>query len=185
MAPTKKTTASEQVEDQVDEQGDPSAEEAEETEEVENPEEVLKLNHKYRRENENLRKRLKETEDELTAFKEQNMDEQEKAIARARREGEEEAEKKYQSRLLEASVLAAAKGVLQDPEDALRMIDFSGIDPEDTRAIGKEIEALIEAKPYLGVQRRPVEDIDQGPQGPGVGGQTASDWMRSVVGGRR
>lgn len=57
--------------------------------------------------------------------------------------------------LVEQAVIAAATGRLTDPADALRMIDLSDVDVDaagklDSAKIKAKVDALVEAKPYLG-----------------------------------
>lgn len=156
--------------------------------EVEDPRAVLELNDKYRRENKGLRDRLKEAQAELEELRKAAMSEQERAIEEAKIVAVSEVESKYQAKLLEMSVRAAATGVLADPEDAWRLIDFEDVDPDDTKTITEAIAGLIEAKPYLAAAtaQRQRPSIDQGPQGsppPPVDGGNA--WFRQQVRGRR
>lgn len=156
--------------------------------EVEDPRAVLELNDKYRRENKGLRDRLKETQAELEELRKAAMSEQERAIEEAKAVAVSEVESKYKAKLLEMSVRAAATGVLADPEDAWRLIDFEEVDPDDAKTISEAIAGLVEAKPYLAAvsQQRQRPSIDQGPQGsppPPMDGGNA--WFRQQVRGRR
>lgn len=170
------------------EQPEIEGEEEEEEEEVNDPRAVLRQNRKLLRENNNLRSRLESVESdlqELAEIKRQSMTEQERALEAAREQARAEVEAEYRTRLLEASVTQVAAGVLEDPRDAFRLIDFNDVDPRDTAAISALIEELLEAKPYLAVQTAPVGSIEQGPQGfpPPAGDGNA--WLRGVTGGRR
>lgn len=154
--------------------------------EVEDPRATLELNAKYRRENKGLRDRLKAAEAELEELRKSQLSEQERAIEEARSEAAAEVEAKYRTKLLEASVRAVATGVLADPEDAWRLIDFEDTDPDDTKSISDAVAALVESKPYLAVQQqRPRQSIDQGPQGNPPTQATGDTWLRQQFNGRR
>lgn len=94
---------------------------------------------------------------------------EEAALDAARREGETAAMARANERLLAAEVRAAAAGKLNDPTDALRLLDLSAFEVGadgvvDTEAIADAIDGLIKAKPYLQAtpQRRPAEGSADG-----------------------
>jgi hypothetical protein len=91
------------------------------------------------------------------------------ALEAARREGETAAMARANERLLAAEVRAAAAGKLNDPTDALRLLDLSAFEVGadgaiDTEAVADAIADLIKSKPYLSVtpQRRPAEGSADG-----------------------
>lgn len=64
-------------------------------------------------------------------------------------------------RLVRAEVKAAAGGVLQDPEDAVRLLDLTEFEVNDdgevdTKAITAAVRRLAESKPYLAVGAKPT-----------------------------
>jgi hypothetical protein len=106
-------------------------------------------------------KRAKAAEAELERVRLENASAEEKAIAAARAEGRTEALATANVRLVRAEVKAAAGGVLQDPEDAVRLLDLAefGVDDDgevDTKAITAAVRRLAESKPYLAVGAKPT-----------------------------
>lgn len=175
---------------QTDEVVETTADEApppEEDQEIQDPAAILEQNRKTNTENKKLRERLKAAEEELEKLRLNSLSEQEKAIEAARLEGKREAEAASNEKLLKLSVRAQAAGVLEDPDDAWRFIDFAeGFDPEDSEGIDGLIQELLQEKPYLASSKlRQRPNIDQGPQGPQPQTSSGNDWLRSVVGGRR
>jgi len=100
------------------------------------------------------RAKAKKLEDELAQLKHEHASEAERAIAAAKNEGRSEALAEVNARVLNAEVRAAAGGRLADPADATRLLDpadLVGDDGQvDPKAVGAAIDALLEAKPYLG-----------------------------------
>lgn len=83
--------------------------------------------------------------------------EQEYAEAQKAREAEAAALAKANERILRAEVKAAAASKLNDPGDALRLLDLSSFEvgddgDVDTEAIGAAIDDLIKRKPYLAAE---------------------------------
>lgn len=108
-------------------------------------------------------KRLAELEDALKS-------DQEKALEAAAREAEERVRREYEERArakdLELAVLKVAGGKLNDPDDALRFLDISDLDPTDPDAVAARIDSLLEDKPYLATQSRSGgPKFEQGNQG--------------------
>ena len=72
---------------------------------------------------------------------------------------------------LRSTVRESAKGKLADPEDALRFLDLSDMQPNefgehDSSAINQKIEDLLKAKPYLKVAKAEFQGgADGGPRG--------------------
>jgi len=94
---------------------------------------------------------------------------EEAALDAARREGETAAMTKANERLLAAEIRAAAAGKLNDPTDALRLLDLSAFEVGadgvlDTEAIADAVDGLVKSKPYLSAtpQRRPAEGSADG-----------------------
>ena len=101
---------------------------------------------------------LKKAKDELDRLKAEGQSEQEKAIAKARKEAEDAARSdersKADTRVLKAEVKALAGTKFADPSDALRLVDLTGLkvgdDGEvDAAAITARLDQLLKDKPYL------------------------------------
>lgn len=106
-------------------------------------------------------KRAKTAEAALEKARLENASAEEKALAAARAEGRTEAMSVANVRLVRAEVKAAAGGVLQDPEDAVRLLDLSEFEVDDdgeidTKAITAAVRRLAESKPYLAVGAKPT-----------------------------
>lgn len=106
-------------------------------------------------------KRAKAAEAELEKVKLANASAEEKALAAAKAEGRSEALSTANVRLVRAEVKAAAGGILQDPEDAVRLLDLTEFEVDDdgevnTKAITVAVSRLAEAKPYLAVGATPT-----------------------------
>lgn len=106
------------------------------------------------------RKARQKLERDLKKMQEATQSESEKALAAARAEGRTEALSVSNARILRAEVKAAAGGVLQDPNDAVRMLDLDDFEvDEDGEVDAKAIEAavirLAKDKPYLAVGAKP------------------------------
>lgn len=121
-------------------------------------------------------KRVAELEAELAKHREATQTEAEKAVEAARKEATAAAEaqvtERFTARIIRAEVLAAAGGKLADPQDAVAMLDLSqfALDDEfevDRKAIGRAIDDLVKAKPYLaaGSTKRFQGGADGGPRG--------------------
>lgn len=106
-------------------------------------------------------KRAKAAESELEKVRLEHATAEEKALAAAKAEGRTEAQTAMLAVLVRSEVRAAAGGVLQDPEDAVRLLDLSefevGEDGEvNTKAIQAAVRRLATAKPYLAVGAKPT-----------------------------
>lgn len=91
-------------------------------------------------------------------------------------------------RVVAAEVKAAAAGVLQDPDDAVSMLDLDqfGVDDDgnvDLKAIKAEIAALAKAKPYLSVGAKPAP-LPAGGATPSSG-PSMDDALRAAVRAKR
>ena len=120
---------------------------------------------KLRRENQQLRQERKADRDRLAELDRQAMTEHERAIEAAR----EETAAEYKKQMAQRDLLLAAKGRLQNPEDAQVFIATDDPD-EDFEAA---IDALLEARPYLGVESQGPAQVEQGarkskPKSPGT-----------------
>lgn len=105
-------------------------------------------------------KARKELEERLAAIEAENATDQEKAIAAARKEGESEATARANTRIIRSEVKAAAATKLNDPNDAIAMLDLSQFEVDadgnvDEKAIASAIDELVTAKPYLAVGATP------------------------------
>lgn len=132
-------------------------------------------------------KRVKDLEAELNKFREQSMTETEKAIAAAKREALEEAQKSFQRRLVQAEVRAMAAGKLNDPEDAIHFLDLDDVavgedGTIDKKALTKKLDDLVKAKPYLaGGGTRQSGGADQGARGGQQVVSSMNDIFRSAT----
>lgn len=132
-------------------------------------------------------KRAKAAESELEKLRLANASESEKALAAAKAEGRTEALTVANGRLLRAEVKAAAAGVLQDPDDAVSMIDLEQFEIDDDgnvdiKAITAEVQRLAKAKPYLAAGAKPTA-LPGGGATPSTG-QSMDDLIRAAARGR-
>lgn len=140
-------------------------------------------------------KRASAIETELSQLREAQMTEQERAVAEARREGEQSATDKVIDRLFSAEVRAAAAAKVADPDlfaDPMVARRLLGIDAVPTNesgdidgaAIARSIDALIEAKPYLAAKpasaTRPTGEADGGARGANNPGQLTREDLKSM-----
>ena len=109
---------------------------------------------------------------ELAAMKDANLNEVERAVKDARAEGETEATKKANARVIRAEIKAAATGKLVDPADALAFVDLDAFELDedgeiDSAAVAAAIADLIERKPQLAAVpgAPPVPPVPGGPRG--------------------
>jgi len=127
-----------------------------------------------------------QTRAELDELRRQSMTDQEKAIAAAREEGAASVTAMVNERILLAEIRAAAAGKLNDPADAVLLIDpkqFT-ISPDgtvDTSAINSAIETLVKSKPYLATSKVSTKSgsADQGATGT-VGKQISRDDLKGM-----
>lgn len=122
--------------------------------------------------NRDLERKFNATRNELTKIKESSMDETQKAIEKARQEGETNAMGRLGAeRVLDRVEVAAAKS-FADPEDArLRLAghvaDLTNEDGSpDVKAIQTALASLLKASPHLAAMpSRAQGAIDQGARG--------------------
>lgn len=136
------------------------------------------------------RKARQKLEREYKRLQEANQTEAEKAIAAARAEGRTEGLSVSNARILRAEVKAAAGGVLQDPNDAVRLLDLDefevGEDGEiDAKAIKAAVSRLAKDKPYLAAGVKPSA-LPGGGAMPSTGQtQNMDDVIRAAARGSR
>ena len=128
-----------------------------------------------------LRERASAAEQRLAEFEEANKTEQEKAMEAARNDAVAETKAHYEGLLRQERLKNLAAGKLNDPSDAVRLLDMSEFDPDDEKAMSDAIDALIKDKPYLAAKSR-VPPVDQGPQGEPVEAKSGNDWLRGSMG---
>lgn len=121
--------------------------------------------------------KVSELEERLTKLEADAMSDQEKAIAKARKEAEDEARKderaKWANTIRAAKAEVAAAGKLANPKLATKLIDLSSIEVSDDgvvddKALTKAIDALLESEPYLatGAGGKPPGSADGGVRPP-------------------
>lgn len=130
-------------------------------------------------------KALKAANDRLAKLEEANQSEADKAIAAAKAEGRTEALAEANGRLLHAEIKAAAAGRLQNPDDAIALLDLSDFSPGDDgfdqQEITSAIDGLLEARPYLAAgpgATPPPGDPDSGARKSGAGQVTEAELDR-------
>lgn len=107
------------------------------------------------------RDQRKQLEQQIAELRKAQMSETERAIAEAREQAVAEARQEWDTerdaiareRMADRVRVAAAKD-LNDPEDAVRLIDLDSLDPSSTDVdaeIASRLQQLTEAKPYLKV----------------------------------
>lgn len=104
-----------------------------------------------------LEQRLAELEQQAEEQRRSAMSEQERALLEAVENARSEEREKYKTARLQDRVLVRAARLLNDPADAVRLLDTSEIDVDSAEAdseIDARLTALIEAKPYLAVAER-------------------------------
>lgn len=153
------------------------------------PDEIAKWKH-FSRENEKAAKaaqrELEETRKRLAELEEAQKSDQEKALDAAAKEAEARVREEYEAKMraaeLQSAVLKTAAGRLADPDDALRFLDTSDLDPADPDAVASRINTLLEEKPYLGVgavKRGPeFEQGSQGEQEPDIAAMSPAEYRK-------
>lgn len=119
---------------------------------------VIVTMRREREERKKAEKRLADLEQAEQARQRDAMDEHERALAEAREEAANEVRSEFARERLADRVRVAAAKKLNDPEDAVRLLDLDGFDPSSDD-LASEIEAalgsLVESKPYLAVSETP------------------------------
>lgn len=101
------------------------------------------------REAQNLRERLRKTEEERDSLKQSQMSDQEKVSQENQTLKDTVSTKDTEIRDLRVQVLAQKVGIV-DPEAASRLLDWDSIKkPEDADEVEKALRKLLEDKPYL------------------------------------
>lgn len=112
---------------------------------------------KERDRRQSLETRLKELEQQAEEQRKAAMSEQERALEEAVERARSDEREKFKASRLQDRVLAKAARLLNDPSDAVRLLDTSGIDVDSADAdaeIDGRLTALLEAKPYLAVTEK-------------------------------
>lgn len=92
--------------------------------------------------------------DDLKAKAKAAETDQERAVREAAEKARNEALSEVGQQRLEDRIRVKAAKALNDPEDAVRLIDREGLDPSDSKlddTLTQRINKLLEDKPYLGV----------------------------------
>jgi hypothetical protein len=99
-------------------------------------------------------RRAQQLEQQLAQIRQQNETDTERAIREAREQAADEVRQQYATERLTDRIRVAAARKLNDPEDAVRLLDLSDLNPESD-SLASEIEtrlgSLLESKPYLAV----------------------------------
>lgn len=126
-------------------------------------------------------------EKEIDELRKANMTEGERKLEEVRAEERKAALTLVNDRIIKAEVRAVAGTKLADPMDAVRLLDLSNFEVDmdgnvDASKIGKAVDELLKAKPYLGTATKPgrLPGADGG-KAP-VGGSTMNDMIRSAIG---
>lgn len=132
-------------------------------------------------------KELKKLRDEAAAREAEAMSESEKAIAAAKAEGVSEATAAANRRIVRSEVKALAAKKLNDPADAVAMLDLDQFEVDgdgevDEAAITAALDALVAAKPYLAASPRSggAGDADGGARTPPPGAGTLDDQIKDA-----
>lgn len=118
-------------------------------------------------------KKAADLEARLSKFEEESKSEQDKALDAARKEAEKAARTEERSRadrrILSAELKAAAGTRLQNPADAVALLDLDEFTVDDdgevdAKAIGKALDDLLAERPYLAANGQKPPPVDQGPR---------------------
>lgn len=150
--------------------GDPPADDPPAPEQLPDDHPVLVTMRRERDARKAAERRQQEYEQQLAQIQQQNESDTERAIREAREQAANEVRTEFATERLEDRIRVAAARRLNDPEDAVRLLDRDGLDPS-AENLASEIEArigsLIESKPYLAVTREtPSGSNDAGSQTP-------------------
>jgi hypothetical protein len=104
-----------------------------------------------------LEQRLRNLEAEADEARKASMSEQERALEEAVQAARAEERSRFAADRLRDRMVAKASRLFNDPSDAVRLLDTSGIDVDSAEAdseIEARLNALLEAKPYLGLSEK-------------------------------
>lgn len=135
------------------------------------------------------RKALKEREARIAELERVGLNEQERAVADARRETEQQVRAEYDAKLRVAALRAAGAGALHDPEDAVRYIDVDELGDDETRwgeRAQRAVDKLLDERDYLRANgdtpaaRGLISGGGRGSQGSGQP-KDESEWLRKAA----
>jgi hypothetical protein len=154
---TEENTAPEGTEETEGQEVDPREES---TDEVQNPAALLKAYEAEKAKRRELAQKVRDMES-------QKPDPDPTDVDAIRAEAAREANAKVAQRIIRTEVKAAAKGRVQDVDDALAFIDLSQFDVDDDGAVNETdindaIEDLLKRKPYLAAQAKRFQDSADG-----------------------
>lgn len=137
------------------------------------------------------RKARKAAEHEIAALKEQlsakDKSPEEQELDRVRQEATSAAVAKANQRIIRTELKAAAKGRLQSPELALKLVDLDGIEVDDdgeidSAEIESRIDALLEQYPGLAANAKRFQGgADQGAQKKAGPSQLSRDDLKKLT----
>jgi alanyl-tRNA synthetase len=132
-------------------------------------------------------KERQKLEKELDELRKANMTDTERKLEEVRAEERKNALSLVNDRIIKAEVRAVAGAKLADPMDAVRLLDLSKFEVDndgnvDAGKIGKAVDELLKAKPYLGTAKSPgrLPGADGGSSP--TGGNNMNDLIRSAIG---
>ena len=171
-----------------DQQGEPTTDDADADKLGTSGQRALAEERAARRKAERDAKTIKS---ELEKLRTASQSEQEKALAKAREEGKTEGLSEIRLERVRDKIEAKAGGRMADPEDAAALLgdlgQFVTDDGSiDTAAIGRAIDQLLKAKPYLATNgsKRPTGGADGGARGNGKNPVDMNAWLRGDPGVR-
>lgn len=133
------------------------------------------------------RKSRQRLEQELADLKARTQTEAEKAVEKARKEGEDLASTKFATRMVKSEARAYASGKVADVEDAVTLLGdlerFVVKGEPDTKAISSAIDELLKTKPYLAAKAgKPAPSPLPGGGARPAGGVSMNDEIRRRAG---
>ncbi len=138
-----------------------------------------------------LERENKQFKERFAKLEEANLNEQEKAIAKARKEGFDEAAKASNAKLVRMAIRSAAREKLADPSDSdVISVDQFEVGEDgnvDDKAISAALDQLIKEKPHWAKQleKPTVGSADQGAKGSPVEQIDMNQRIREAFAGRR
>lgn len=126
-------------------------------------------------------------EKELEEIRKANMTDSERKLEEVRAEERKNALSLVNDRIIKAEVRAVAGAKLADPMDAVRLLDLSKFEVDqdgnvDAGKIGKAVDELLKAKPYLGTNKSPGRLPGANGGSSPTGGNNMNDLIRSAIG---